>query len=79
MLKNDIYAIYTENDERKGSIKELFSSFEDAMEARCHYANWYREKGDIWIQEYKANTKFSCSRSWHIDKNGNIISETIYF
>lgn len=75
MLKNDIYAIYTNDDDRRGSIKELFYSFNDAMEARYCYANWYCEKGDIWIKQYKANTKFSCSHSWHINKNGNIISE----
>ena len=29
MLNKDIYAIYTEDDEYKGSIKELYSSFEE--------------------------------------------------
>ena len=75
MLKNDIYAIYTDDSERTGSIKELFYSFDDAMEARCHYANWFRDEGDVWIQLYKANTNFSCSHSWHINKNGSIVSE----
>lgn len=72
MLKQDIYAIYTEDDERRGSIKELFSSFEEAMEARCKYANFFRPKGDVWIYTYDAYKPFYPSYSCHVCVNGEI-------
>lgn len=31
MLKEDVYAISTENDERTASVKELYTSFEEAQ------------------------------------------------
>jgi len=67
MLKQDIYAIYTEDNER-GSIKELFSSFEEAMEARYKYAT----KGDVWIYIYDAYKPFYPSYSCHVCANGEI-------
>lgn len=54
MLKFDIYAIETDNDERSRSIKELFTSFDDAMNARYKYANWFCQKemfGLIFIKQ----------------------------
>lgn len=75
MLNKDIYAIYTEDDERRGSVKELFFSFEDAMETRYKYANWCCPKGDIWIKLFKAGNPFRNSYSWHINPKGKIISE----
>ena len=75
MLNKDVYAIYTENNERSGSVKELFFSFEEAMEARYKYANWCCPKGDIWIELFKANNPFRSSYSWHINPKGKIISE----
>lgn len=75
MLNNDIYAIYTENDECTGSIKELYYSFEEAKADRYKYANWYRSNGDVWIKLYKAENAFKCIHSWHILPNGEINSE----
>ena len=78
MLKFDIYAIETDNDERSRSIKELFTSFDDAMNARYKYANWFCPKGNVWINLYKANCPFKCAYKWHIDEKGKIISEYKY-
>ena len=78
MLKFDIYAIETENDERSSSVKELFPSFKDAMNARYNYANWFSPKGNVWINLYKANHPFKCAYTWHIDESGKIISEYKY-
>ena len=78
MLKFDIYAIETEDDERSSSIKELFTSFEDAMKARYNYANWFCPKGNVWINLYKANYPFKCAYTWHINEIGKIISEYKY-
>lgn len=78
MLDFDIYAIETEDDERSGSVKELFTSFDDAMNARYNYANWFRPKGDVWINLYKANHPFKRAHTWHIDKSGKVISEYKY-
>ncbi len=78
MLNKDIYAIFTEDDERSGSIKELFFSFEEAKENRFKYANWFRSKGDIMIKLFKAEKPFRASSSWHILPNGNVESEYHY-
>ena len=78
MLNFDVYAIETENDERSGSVKELFTSFDDAMNARYNYANWFCPKGDVWINLYKANHPFVRACTWHIDEKGKIISEYKY-
>lgn len=75
MLKQDIYAIYTKNSEFGGSIKELFTSFKEAMQARFKYANWFCDKGDIWIYLYKGNSPFNCSHRWRINPNGAIQEE----
>lgn len=75
MLKQDIYAIYTNDDESRGSIKELFTSFKKAMQARFKYANWYCYKGDVWIYLYKGNSPFNCSHRWRINPNGEIQEE----
>ena len=78
MLKFDIYAIETDDDERSRSIKELFTSFDNAMNARYKYANWFCPRGNVWINLYKANYPFKCAHTWHIDENGKIISEYKY-
>ena len=75
MLNKDVYAIDTDDDERRRSVKELFFSFEEAMEARYKYANWYCPRGDIWIKLFKANSPFRSSHSWHINPEGKITAE----
>lgn len=75
MLNKDVYAIYTDNDERRGSVKELFFSFDEAMEARYKYANWFCPKGYVSIKLYKANSPFRCSHTWHINPEGEITEE----
>lgn len=75
MLNNDIYAIYTEDDERRGSIKELYPSFDEAKNNRFKYSNWFTQDGDVWIKLYKANGKFRCTHSWHILPDGTIDCE----
>lgn len=74
MLNFDLYSINTEKDERRSSDDELFLTFEDAMANRMRFANWWRPNGDIWIHKYPANSRFSYSEVWHIDKDGNIVS-----
>lgn len=73
MLNFDLYAIYTEKSERSGSIDELFTSFEEAMEQRMKYANWYCKKGNVWIQKISGE-RFSIVERWKIDDDGTIIS-----
>ena len=71
MLNFDIYAIYTDDNERNGSIKEFFHSFEEAKENRFKYANWFCPKGNVWIVKYKAGSVDPCYE-WLIDENGDI-------
>ena len=78
MLEFDIYAIRTDDDERSGSVKELFTSFDDAMNERYKYANWFCPRGDVWINLYKAYHPFKCAHTWHINKEGKIINEYEY-
>lgn len=75
MLNFDLYAIYTEDNECRGSIKEFFTSFDEAKENRFKYANWFCPKGDVWIYRYDANDTFRDSHTWRIDENGDIIIE----
>ena len=75
MLNIDIYSIYTTDNEYSGSNKEFFTSFDDAMEARYKYANWWSSEGDISIKLYKANSPFRCSHTWHISPEGKITEE----
>lgn len=72
MLDFEIYSIYTEDDERRGSDKEYFHSYNDAYAARMNYANWYRPNGDVWIRHYD-KTGCHCIEEWHIDHDGGII------
>lgn len=78
MLNKDIYAIYTENDDRSGTTKELFFSFEEAKENRFKYGNWFRPNGDVWIDLYKAEKLFYPSHRWHILPDGTIEYEHKY-
>ena len=73
MLNFDLYAIYTEDNERNGSIKEFFTSFNEAKANRFKYANWFCPKGDVWINRYDAG--FHESYSCRINENGDIVSE----
>ena len=75
MLNFDLYAIYTDDNERNGSIKEFFHSFEEAKKNRFKYANWFCPKGNIWISKYKAGTTFHPCYEWHIHEDGHIMSE----
>lgn len=75
MLNFDIYSIYTEDNEYKGSDKEFFPTFSEAIKNRFKYNNWFRSKGDIWIHLYKANSLFIHSYAWHILPNGTIDEE----
>ena len=73
MLNFDLYAIFTEKSERSGSIDELFVSFEDAMNNRMKYANWYCKKGNVWIQKI-SRERFTTVEEWKINDDGTIIS-----
>ena len=77
MLDFDLYAIYTDKNERDGSIDELFVSFEDAMNNRMKYANWYCNKGDIWIRKI-SREKFSVVEEWHINDDGTISNHYVW-
>ena len=72
MLNFDLYAIYTTSDEFRGNIREYFTSFEDAMNHRLKYANWFCDYGDVYIYHYKANTVRECEQ-WHVLADGKII------
>lgn len=78
MLNKDIYAIFTNDDERGGSVKELYSSFDKAKADRFKYANWCCSKGDIWIELFEAGKPFRSSHSWHMFPDGSIVNEYNY-
>ena len=58
-------------NERDGSIDELFTSFEEAMNNRMKYANWYCNNRNIWIKKI-ARESFSTIESWKINTDGTI-------
>ena len=72
MLSFELYSIYTEDDEYRGSNKEFFYSYDEAYAARVKYANWYRPNGDVWIRHYD-KTGAHCIEEWHVDRDGSII------
>ena len=72
MLNFDLYAIYTEKNERDGSVDELFSSFEEAMQHRMKYSNWWREKGNVWIKKFPAKGTFAYNERWLINADGTV-------
>ena len=71
MLDFDLYAIYTSKGERNGSIDELFTSFEEAMNNRKKYANWYCKNGDVSIQKI-SRKRFVVLEEWYINADGTI-------
>lgn len=72
MLNSDLYTIYTEKSEYRGTVDELFSSFEEAMANRFKYANWWRPSGDVWIYKYAAGSTGTCpSEEWHVREDGH--------
>ena len=77
MLDFDLYAIYTDKNERSGSIDELFVSFEEAMNNRMKYANWFCNKGNIWIRKI-SREKFSVVEEWHINDDGTICNHYVW-
>ena len=74
----EFYAIFTYDgdDVFSGSIKETFTTFEEAKKNAYKYAHYGHEKGDVLIKKYKLNNAFSAHQchEWHI-KNNNIVSE----
>lgn len=72
MLDFELYSIYTTDDERRGSDKEYFYSYNDAYAARMNYANWFYPDGDVWIRHYD-KTGRNFIEEWHIDCDGDII------
>jgi hypothetical protein len=70
--RKDYYAIYIETDERGGREVDYFETFEEAMDNRMKYANWYRPNGDVWIRHYD-KTGAHCIEEWHIDYDGSTI------
>lgn len=77
MLDFDLFAINTEKSEYSSSVDELYASFEEAMEHRMEYANWWRPYGDVWIERYKAGEGFRVSETWHIREDGTIASHYV--
>lgn len=69
--RKDYYAIYIETDERSGREVDYFETFEEAMDNRMKYANWWRPNGDIWIRK-KSGNKNRTIEEWHIDSDGYI-------
>lgn len=74
MLNFDLYAIYTDKNERNGSIDEFFTSFEEAMQNRMKYANWWCPRGNVWIKKIPAQSKYRTSEEWLINADGTIAS-----
>ena len=70
--RKDYYAIYIETDERSGREVDYFETFEEAMDNRMKYANWYRPNGDIWICKKSGNRNRKIEE-WHIDSAGYIV------
>lgn len=75
MLNFDLYAIETMDDERQSSIKEFFTSFEEAKENRFKYAHWCYPKGYVAIAKYNANNSLLRSHTWYLNPEGNILEE----
>ena len=73
MTDKVIYAIAVEEGERGGTrSQEWFDSFEDAVNSRMKYANWYRPRGSVWIQKHKGSP--IVSEEWLINPDGTIES-----
>ena len=71
MIDKVIYEIAVEEDERGGThSREWFDSFEDAVNNRMKYANWYRPSGSVWILKYKGSPVVS--EEWLINPDGTI-------
>lgn len=71
--RSDYYAIYIETDERSGREVEYFETFNDAMDNRMKYANWFCPQGDIWIKR-KSGKSPVVVEEWHINSDGTIYS-----
>lgn len=71
------YAINCETGETSSIDKEYFDTFQDAMNNRFKYANWWCNSGDVWIKEYIMggnNLTRKVTNEWHIGTDGRIIS-----
>lgn len=69
----DYYAIAIETDEYHTSEVEYFETFNDAMDNRMKYANWFCPQGDIWIKR-KSGKSPVVVEEWHINSDGTIYS-----
>ena len=72
MLDFDLFSIYVTTDEYRGKDQELFLSFEEAMTARKEYANWFCEKGDVYIRRFAAGRISMAKETWHVCADGHI-------
>lgn len=73
MLNTQLYAINVTIDEYKSKTVEYFYSFDEAMDARMNYANWWCDNGDVYIQRI-AKDGIRVIEEWHIGKDGNTIN-----
>lgn len=71
--RKDYYAIYIETNERDGREVDYFETFEEAMNNRMKYANWYCPNGDIWICK-KSGKRNITIEEWHIDSAGYTVN-----
>ena len=69
----DFYAICTEKDERHSSNDEYFRTYEEALNNRMKYANWFCPNGNVWIKKLDGKT-LKCLEEWHINEKGEIIN-----
>lgn len=73
MLDKVIYEIAVEVDESgRTHGREWFDSFEDAVNNRMKYSNWFRPKGSVWIRKHKGSPVVS--EEWLINPDGTIKS-----
>ena len=71
MLNTDLYSIYTTYDEYRGRDREYFYTFEEAIQSRMKYNNWWSPMGDVYIRHYD-KTGAHYVEEWHIDSDGTI-------
>lgn len=73
----DFYQIEVEINERDSAKREPFLTFEEAMENRMKFANWWRPNGDVWILKISGKD-LSCLETWHVNEKGEITSHYKY-
>lgn len=71
MTPFDLYGIYTLNENERGTVREMFLTFEDAKAARLKYQNAGSGAGDVYIERF-VNGIYKMNQVWHITADGAV-------